>query len=60
MLSHFFEQAINFIEIVARFLFYLSDLLKLFRDNDFGNYGLVIFVCIYLVVKKKKKRLYES
>jgi len=60
MLSHFFEQTINFIEIAARFLFYLSDLLKSFRDNDFGNYGFVIFVCICLVAKKKKKRLYES
>ena len=60
MLSRFFEQMINFIEIVARFLSYLSDLLKLFRDYDFGNYGFVIFVCICLLVKKKKKRLYES
>lgn len=60
MLSHFFEQAINSIETVARFLFYLSDLLKLFRDNDPGNYGFMIFVCICLVVKKKKRRLYES
>ena len=60
MLSHFFEQTINFIVIVARFLSGLSDLLKSLNDNDFGNYGLVIFVCICLVFKKKKKRLYES
>jgi hypothetical protein len=60
MLSHFFEQMINFIEIIARFLVYLSDLLRLFRDNDFGNYGFVIFVCVCLAVKNKKKRLYES
>lgn len=60
MLSHFFEQMINFIEIVARFLFYLSDLVKSFMHLDFDSYGLVIFVCICLVFKKKKKRLYES
>jgi len=60
MLSHFFEQMINFLEIVAWFLFYLIDLLKSIKDNDFGNYVLVIFVCICLVFKKKKKRLYES
>lgn len=60
MLSHFFEQMINFLEIVARFLVYLSDLLKSLNEIDFGNYGLVIFVCICLVFKKRKKRLYES
>ena len=60
MLSHFFEQMTNFLEIVARFLFYLSDLLKSLNDNDFGNYGFVIFVCICLIFKKRKKRLYES
>ena len=60
MLSHFFEQMINYLETVARFLFYLSDLLKSLNDIGFNNYGLIIFVCIYLVVKKKKRRLYES
>jgi hypothetical protein len=60
MLSHFFEQIINLIEIVARFLSYLSDLLKSFRYLDLDNYGLVIFVCLCLVFKKKKKRFYES
>jgi len=60
MLSHFFEQMINYLETVARFLFYLSDLLKSLNDTGFNNYGLIIFVCIYLVVKKKKRRLYES
>lgn len=60
MLSHFFEQMINFLEIVARFLFYLSDLLKSLNDNDFGNYAFGIFVCICLVFKKRKKRIYDS
>ena len=60
MLSNFFEQMINFLEIVARFLFYLSDLLKSLNDNASSNYALVIFVCICLALKKRKKRLYDS
>jgi hypothetical protein len=60
MLSHFFEQTINYIETLARFLFHVSDLLKSFMYLDFDNYGFVIFVCICLVFKKKKKRLYEG
>ena len=59
MLSYFFEQMINFFENVARFLTCLSDLLKFLRDNGFSNYALLIFVCICLIIKKRK-RLYES
>ena len=59
MLSNFFEQAINFFESVARFLFYLSDLLKFIADRGYGNYALLIFVCICLIIKKGK-RLYEG
>ena len=60
MLSHFFEQMINLLEIVARFLFHVSDLLKSLNDQELRNYALGIFVCMCLVLKKRKKRVYES
>lgn len=60
MFSYFFEQTIYFLENVARFLFSLSDLLKSFTENSIDNSGLVIFVCILLIIKRRKKRVYES
>jgi hypothetical protein len=60
MLSYFFEQMIHFLENVARFLFSLIDLLKSVRENGIDNSGLLIFVCILLIIKRKKKRVYES